>query len=117
MIGHPKFVYIHNNHFIAGNVMTHVINVIDNYIITKIATDNGTVVQADRHPDIMKRKIKRFEFPNSYKTKKLAIFYKFGIESIGYKNTIPVVRCIPVTNEHFNFKSCQFPVMDAVTVL
>src|SRR3954467_9322142 len=106
MIGHPKFVYIHNDHFIADNIVSHIINIVDNNIITEIATDNSAIVKTDRHPDIMKRKIERFKFANSYKAKKLAIFYKFRIESIGHKNTIPVVGCIPVTNEHFYFKCC-----------
>src|SRR3954466_8550936 len=106
MIRNCQLVYVYNDHFITGNVMTHVVNVIDNHIITKITADDSAVVQADRHPDVMKREIERFEFPNSYKAKKLAIFYKFRIKSIGYKNTIPVIGCIPVTNEHFYFKCC-----------
>src|SRR6476619_1173256 len=106
MIRNSQFVHIHYDHFIPGNVMTHVVYVINNYIIPEIATDNGAVVQADRQPDIMKRKIKRFEFSNSDKTKELTIFYKFRVKRVGDQDTIPVIRCIPVTNKHFYFKGC-----------
>src|SRR5689334_288226 len=106
MIRNSQLVYIHNDHLITGNVMTHVVYIINDYIITEIATDNSTIVQTHRQPDVMKRKIKCFQFPNPYETKEFAVLYEFGIESVGNKDTVPIIRCVPVSNEHFYFVCC-----------
>src|SRR5690242_10680757 len=97
--------------------MAHVINVVDNYIISEITANDRAVIKTNRQPDIMKREIEWLEFSNAHETKKLAILYELRSERIGYKDTIPVIGCIPVANEYLDLKGRQVPVMDAVTVL
>jgi hypothetical protein len=48
---------------------------------------------------------------------KLTVLDQFGIKGSGYKYLIPVIGCILVTYQGFNFQGGQFTVTDPTPVL
>ena len=71
--------------------MAKVIYIVDTYIIAKITTDDGAVVQANRQTEIMKFEVKRFQFADPDQSIKFTVLYQFGIKSGGNKYLIPVI--------------------------
>ena len=49
MIGGYQFVNINQHHFRTNDIMRQIVNIVNYYIISKIATDDGRVVEAHRH--------------------------------------------------------------------
>jgi hypothetical protein len=62
--------------------MSQVIDILDHDIITKVATDQRTVVKTYWLANIMIFQVNRFEFPYAYQSKELTVFNQFRVESI-----------------------------------
>src|SRR5437762_10190209 len=103
MIRGREFIHIYNDHFIAHDIMAHVVYIVYNYIVTKITANDRTVVQAHRNPYVVERQIKGFKLSDTYKTKKFAVLNKFRIESIRHQNIIPIIGGVPVAYQYFYF--------------
>jgi hypothetical protein len=97
--------------------MTHVIYIIDTYIIAKIATDDGAVVNANSHAEIVKFMIERLKAANAYKSEKLAVLHQVCIETLGNLNHLPVIGTVPVGDECIYFGRSKRPVFCIVPVL
>ncbi len=72
MIRDFDLIYVYNDHLVADDIMTEIIDIVDYHIVAKVATDDGAVVKTNRCPDVMEFQIIRFEFANTHQTKKLA---------------------------------------------
>ena len=82
MIRGCEFVYIYNDPFIPRNVVAHVIDIVDNYIITKITTDDRTIVKSNLQTYIMVFKKNIFKFADPVQTKKVTVLNKIWIKWI-----------------------------------
>jgi hypothetical protein len=71
--------------------MTQIINVVDADIITQIATDDSTVVQTNRHPEVMELPIEWKHSTDPDQSEELAILNKIRIEFVSHKDLIPVI--------------------------
>ena len=83
--------------------MTERIHIFNTYIVTKITTDNGTIVEPNGQFEIVKFKVNSFEFSYPNQTVKFAVLYQLRIKGGGYKYFIPIVGGISVPNEYFYF--------------
>ena len=103
MAGGWHLVNIGNNYLVTNDIICHIIHIIHNHIVAKIAVDNNAVIETNRHPQIVKLKEKRFQFPYADQPEKFAAFNQFRIKFVGYQKFIPVIAGISVPNQYFNF--------------
>ena len=54
MICCSKFIHVDNDHLVSNNVMAHVVNIIHNHVVPKVAANDCTIVKTYGQPDIMK---------------------------------------------------------------
>src|SRR6476620_11448961 len=112
MIAGSQFIYIHENHIVADDIMAHEIYVVDRDIVAKITTDDGAVVKTNRQTKIIEFEEEGFEFTDPYKTKEFATLDKFGTERIGYLHLVPIVRGVAILDEYLCFPCIEFPIPD-----
>jgi hypothetical protein len=62
--------------------MTEVINIVNTNIIAQITADDGTVVQTNCQPKIVKLSVKWLQISNTDKPVEFTIFYKLGVKMI-----------------------------------
>lgn len=62
--------------------MTHVVDVIDHYIVAEVTADDGAVIQANRHPEVVELQEIRFQFSDPDKAVEFAILDQGWIECI-----------------------------------
>ena len=82
---------IGQHYFAAYDIMSDVVNIIHNHVITKIATDDCAVVQTYGHAYIMVFQGNRFQLSDADQSEKLAVFYQFRVKSIRYVDLLPIV--------------------------
>jgi len=97
--------------------MTHVIHIIDAYIISKIATDDGAVVYANSHSEIMKFVVKGLQATDANKAEEFTVFHQVCIEAFGNLYHFPVIGTVPVGDECVYFGGGECPVFYIVPVL
>ena len=83
--------------------MAQVINIINTDIIAQVATDDGAVIEAYGHSQVMELQVIGFQFTDAYEAMKFAVTDQFRIKMVGDKNFVPVIRRIPVADEGLNF--------------
>src|SRR5690606_34157891 len=91
VIGGGQFVYIYDDSFVANNIMRHITDVVNSNIVSEITAYNGTVIKANRYPQVVKFQVIRLQLSNAYQPVKLTILYQCRIECIGNQYLVPVV--------------------------
>ena len=99
MISSMQFVHVGNHHFVANYVMGDIINVVDDHIITEIATDDGTIVQTDRHDNVVVFQRNAFQFAYTHQSKKLAVFHQLRTLPAN-DHLSPFTLCSPLPTVH-----------------
>jgi len=96
MIGNGDLIHIDDDDFVAEDIMTEIIYVIDDDVIAEIAIDNRAIVDANRKADIMKGEEKWLEAANADQTRETTSLDQGSVELSLHQYILPIIRSIAV---------------------
>jgi hypothetical protein len=110
MVGGRQLINIGKHNVVAQDIVAQEIDVIDCNVISEVGADDGAIIKANGHPEIVKLEKVRFQFADPDEAKKIAPLYQLSVEFVSDKNVLPVIRSIVIGDELLDLYRRQFSI-------